>query len=429
MANYVSSIPNGETVDALLSYVSRLTTANDSEVTNLILSGIVLTGRSDNNYIVNSTYNTIDSDVTRCTICGGGASGFANKIGSPTKPAGTDYTPTGWADDTDYPAGAAGVATIAGGYDNIINQIAGTICGGGHNFIKYNPAGHSFIGGGSYNCISAGRSSIISGTNNSISGTGTYGTILCGLANSVIGSYSGVLGGWTNTVNGTYSTVIGGNNNSITGNYGLAYGRKINISAAGVTAFTDSQDADFNISTADVFAGKFAGGYWLTGGNIGIGTTAPSEKVHILTSASGESNSIRLENTGLNGTQAGVEFWTCRPTSTTSMRSGRIYSTFDGASYSDSRITIQSIKSGDVTDDTLTVKNGTVGIGTSTPNIVCSAFEVKSTTRGMLPPRMTTKQRDAISNPVEGLMIFNTTSKKLNFYNGTAWETVTSGVI
>ncbi len=43
----------------------------------------------------------------------------------------------------------------------------------------------------------------------------------------------------------------------------------------------------------------------------------------------------------------------------------------------------------------------------------------------MIPPRYTTTARDALS-PVAGDMVYNTTTNKLNFYNGSAWEVVTS---
>ena len=56
-----------------------------------------------------------------------------------------------------------------------------------------------------------------------------------------------------------------------------------------------------------------------------------------------------------------------------------------------------------------------VGIGTSSPN---AALDVTSTTQGFLPPRMTTTQRNAISSPAVGLVIFNTTTNCLNFYLG-----------
>jgi hypothetical protein len=48
-----------------------------------------------------------------------------------------------------------------------------------------------------------------------------------------------------------------------------------------------------------------------------------------------------------------------------------------------------------------------VGIGTATPN-ANSAFEISSTSQGMLFPRMTAAQRDAISSPAKGLTIYNT---------------------
>ena len=55
-----------------------------------------------------------------------------------------------------------------------------------------------------------------------------------------------------------------------------------------------------------------------------------------------------------------------------------------------------------------------------------SALEVNSTTKGFLPPRMTTAQRDAITNPATGLFIYNTSTNQLNFYSGTLWERITS---
>lgn len=53
-------------------------------------------------------------------------------------------------------------------------------------------------------------------------------------------------------------------------------------------------------------------------------------------------------------------------------------------------------------------------------------LELRTTVKGFLPPRMTTTERDAITSPAAGLVIFNTTTSKLNVYSGTAWESVTS---
>ncbi|MCK4661746.1 MAG: hypothetical protein KAT68_02685 [Bacteroidales bacterium] len=61
-----------------------------------------------------------------------------------------------------------------------------------------------------------------------------------------------------------------------------------------------------------------------------------------------------------------------------------------------------------------------VGIGTSTEE-TSSALEVKSTTKGFLPSRMTTAQRDAISNPAAGLQVYNTETNCLNYFTGDVW--------
>ena len=63
---------------------------------------------------------------------------------------------------------------------------------------------------------------------------------------------------------------------------------------------------------------------------------------------------------------------------------------------------------------------GSVGIGTATPN-ASAQLELSSTTKGFLPPRMTQLQRDQIPSVV-GLMIYNTTTNKPNYYNGTEWK-------
>ena len=48
---------------------------------------------------------------------------------------------------------------------------------------------------------------------------------------------------------------------------------------------------------------------------------------------------------------------------------------------------------------------------------------------GFLPPRMTSTERDAVSSPATGLMIYNTTTNKLNVYNGSAWRQVTDSAV
>jgi uncharacterized protein (TIGR02145 family) len=48
-------------------------------------------------------------------------------------------------------------------------------------------------------------------------------------------------------------------------------------------------------------------------------------------------------------------------------------------------------------------------------------LDVKSTSKGLLPPRMTSSQRNAVSSPVAGLIVFNTDTKTLDIYTGSSW--------
>lgn len=61
-----------------------------------------------------------------------------------------------------------------------------------------------------------------------------------------------------------------------------------------------------------------------------------------------------------------------------------------------------------------------VGIGTSTPDN-SAMLEVASNSKGILFPRLTTLQRNAISAPASGLHVFDLTTNSLWFYNGAYW--------
>jgi hypothetical protein len=69
--------------------------------------------------------------------------------------------------------------------------------------------------------------------------------------------------------------------------------------------------------------------------------------------------------------------------------------------------------------------SGNLGIGTSSPN-ASAILDAQSTTKGVRMPNMTTTQKNAISSPAAGLMVFDTTLAKLCVYSGSAWQTITS---
>ena len=67
-----------------------------------------------------------------------------------------------------------------------------------------------------------------------------------------------------------------------------------------------------------------------------------------------------------------------------------------------------------------------VGINTDNSNPHTSAIlDVKSIDKGLLVPRMTTSQRTAITNPANGLLVFDSTTNSFWFYKSSTWEELT----
>ena len=84
------------------------------------------------------------------------------------------------------------------------------------------------------------------------------------------------------------------------------------------------------------------------------------------------------------------------------------------------RLTFQTAGTGGVLD-TMTLREGRVGIGTVAP-APAAVLDLSSSTQGFLPPRLTSEERDAIPAPPEGLSIYNSTTKRTNVFDGTAWQ-------
>ncbi|MEO5889289.1 MAG: fibrobacter succinogenes major paralogous domain-containing protein [Ferruginibacter sp.] len=73
--------------------------------------------------------------------------------------------------------------------------------------------------------------------------------------------------------------------------------------------------------------------------------------------------------------------------------------------------------------------NAQVGIGTNNP-AQSAQLEVKSDSRGFLPPRLTYEQRNLIQSPVAGLMIWCSNcdvSGEIQVYNGSKWTNMIGG--
>ena len=69
-----------------------------------------------------------------------------------------------------------------------------------------------------------------------------------------------------------------------------------------------------------------------------------------------------------------------------------------------------------------TQENGTQTVFGYAVNEASSLVTINSTTRGFLPPRMTTTQKNAIATPAAGLVVYDSTTNKLCCYNGSTWN-------
>ena len=265
-----------------------------------------------------------------------------------------------------------------------------------------------------------------SGTVTSVSGTGTVNGIT--LTGTVTSSGSLTLGGTLSNVSLT---------TQVTGTLPVANG-----GTGTATAFTAGSVVFAGAS--GVYSQDNANLFWDdTNNRLGLGTAAPVSSLHIDAGIGtigrfAASGALVLRSAA--GTQSSP---TQIVTSTTlGIVVGRGY---DGAAYRDvgnmgfvSDGTISSTSSPGYIQFSTTPSgsttaveraridsSGNVGIGTVAPN-ASAILDVQSTTKGFRLPNMTTVQKNAISSPAAGLMVFDTTLSKACVYSGAAWQTITS---
>jgi hypothetical protein len=214
--------------------------------------------------------------------------------------------------------------------------------------------------------------------NQNVSGGTPGATITTGLA--LGGNYSAG-GSEGNIIYGTYLTIAKWD--------GTTYSERMRIDSSG----------NVGIGTSSTSA---------TGGQLQVSAIASKATAQFAGNASGMSvlNQTGLTlYTNLSGGSTDTTF-VAGNTSTTYMAFG----IHNGTSYNE-RMRIDS--------------SGNVGIGTSSPS-ASAILDAQSTTKGVRMPNMTTTQKNAISSPAAGLMVFDTTLAKLCVYSGAAWQTITS---
>lgn len=158
----------------------------------------------------------------------------------------------------------------------------------------------------------------------------------------------------------------------------------------------------------------------MSNGNVGIGTSSPNAGTSLDVVGIIRSNQLVVQNTSgpANievGGQGDVYIDLKRPDS----------DDYDLRIATDS--TISSIATASGQSLVFQQYGDNIGIGTASIESNC-LLKLESTNKGFRPPAMTTTQRNNIATPIAGLMVYNSTTNKLNFYNGSAWEAVTSAV-
>ena len=185
--------------------------------------------------------------------------------------------------------------------------------------------------------------------------------------------------------------------------------------------FIDAYQDDFRIGREGI-----ADITLTSGGNVGIGTATPTHKFHVVGEARfGDGGSVN-DDLILKGSETatvapgGSVSGAIITTNGTGSASGHVGVEVP-ANDADDGFFVATDANLDGTVDKIALKikaNGNVGIGETAPT---APLTVTSTTGGVLMPRMTTTQMNAISSPANGEMIYNTTANKFYGYASGAW--------
>jgi len=267
--------------------------------------------------------------------------------------------------------------------------------------------------GGTIDNVAIGATTPSNGTfTNLVATTSNVGTISTGTWN---GSPIGVSYGGTNLTSYTVGDLVYASGATtlakladvatgsvlVSGGVGVAPSYSASPSVTSLTAPTIKSSSSLTLQTNGTTTAMTID----TSGNVGIGTNSPSSLLHINGGTSADQ--LRLYQ--------GVGF---------GYKIGR--STSDGLLYlyGEQSGSNGYVFSGSNGERMRIDSSGNEGIGT-TAN-ASAILDAQSTTKGVRFPNMTTTQKNAISSPAAGLVVFDTTLVKLCVYSGSAWQTINS---
>jgi len=322
-------------------------------------------------------------------------------------------------------ANTTGHRNTASGFEALNSNTTGySNTASGYNALYFNSTGYSNVANG-YNALafnSTGNSNVAIGYEAlADNGTGSF--------NTALGHYANV-----STGNLTNATAIGANA-VVSQDSSLVLGNAVNVGIgtsiplvdfhiAGTTPISAVQDGVNSVvgmqaEGSSLKFGRLSGSdltsllYIKENGNVGIGTTTPGEKLEITGGNVAVDNGVTSRLKFANGSTLLSEIGQYNTTGMfiANKQDGDIR--FHTGLSNDTKMIIES--------------TGNIGINTSTPDN-SAQLEVNSTTKGFLPPRLSTIEMLNIASPAEGLVVYNTTSKTLNVFDGTDWTDMTGNV-
>ncbi len=148
----------------------------------------------------------------------------------------------------------------------------------------------------------------------------------------------------------------------------------------------------------------FTGDLYHNGGYFGIGETAPQTKLHITADHNLNLDQfpiIRLEN--IYPKSEFENIWDIR-------NHENLYFDFGEPAPINTKMVL--------------TKDGQLALGTETPH-VSSILHLDATNKGLLIPKLTNVEMNAISTPANGLLIYNKDRDAFAFYESGSWHTIT----
>jgi hypothetical protein len=153
--------------------------------------------------------------------------------------------------------------------------------------------------------------------------------------------------------------------------------------------------------------------YLTAAGNVGIGTTSPGYKFHVIApTLLGTSYPAAFQASNFYGNELLVR-----------VSDGLVdlLATYEtSAVNTDLSFTTTTSGGGQTEAMRIQASTGSVGIGTPAPD-PSALLDVTSRRQGFLPPRMRYSDMMAIPSPAAGLIVFDTDNSKLTVYTGTGW--------